>query len=187
MAETDNRPDFSKIFASNSPLTPYTFTDENYLMGWQFIGSTPPSRAMFDAYMRTADIKLKWLYDNAFSEESMGGYMFWRLPETAYFVNELRTFKNGPLDVFLQCVTAGKSSADAVESMPDGKKVGDSWQDGTVVWTIKRFSDATAVQDDLTNHNASATAHQAAFAKHIIISKTEPPYQENSIWIKPLD
>lgn len=178
------RPDFSKIFASNSPLTPYTFTDENYLMGWQFIGSTPPSRAMFDAYMRTADLKMKWLYENAFSESSMGGFMFWRLPSTAYFVNDLRTFKNGPLNVYLQCVTAGMSSADAVESMPDGKKVGDSWQDGTVVWTIKKFSEDSDVKANLKTHNDDKTAHQTAFATHIIVSATEPAYTENAIWFK---
>lgn len=184
MADTDNRPDFMKIWASNSPLQPYTFTDENYLTGWNFIGSTPPSRSMFDAFMNKADLKMKWLYENAFSETSLAGFMFWRIPSTAYFVGELRTFKNGPLNVYLKCETAGMSSADAVESMPDDKKVGDSWQDGTVVWTIKKFSEDSDVKANIKTHNDDKTAHQAAFATHIIVSATEPAYTENAIWFK---
>lgn len=205
MADTDNRPDFMKIWASNSPLPPYTFTDENYLTGWNFIGSTPPSRSMFDAFMNKADLKMKWLYENAFSETSLAGFMFWRIPSTAYFVGELRTFKNGPLNVYLKCETAGMSSADAVESMPDDKKVGNSWQDGTVVWTIMEFADnstVTKINETLTDslskheqnasahaaafktHNEDKTAHAEAFKAHIIISDTEPAYMDNAIWFK---
>lgn len=58
-----DKPDFSKIWASNSPLTPYTFTDANYLDGWNFIGSVPPSRGMFDAWMNGTDTKQKYLVD----------------------------------------------------------------------------------------------------------------------------
>lgn len=57
----ENIPDFSKIWASNSPR--YAFTDEQYLTGWPFIGSTPPPRQAFDALQFYNDTKLKWLFD----------------------------------------------------------------------------------------------------------------------------
>ena len=48
-------PDFNKIWATNSPLTKYEFTDENYLTGWNFIGSIPPARSMFDTLQKSTD------------------------------------------------------------------------------------------------------------------------------------
>ena len=56
--------DFEKIWASNSPLTPYTFSDANYEQGWNFVGSTPPARQMWDSYMKLSDDKQKYLLDN---------------------------------------------------------------------------------------------------------------------------
>lgn len=58
-------PDFSKIWGSNSPRAPYEFSDTEYLQGWDFVGSTPPARTMFDAQMKQTDEKCKWLYDKA--------------------------------------------------------------------------------------------------------------------------
>lgn len=56
--------DFSKIWASTSPLTPYSFSDDNYKQGWNFVGSTPPSRQMWDFLQKQNDEKLKYLLDN---------------------------------------------------------------------------------------------------------------------------
>ena len=42
-------PDFSKIWASNSPLPEYTFSDADYLTGWDYVGSAPPTKNEFDA------------------------------------------------------------------------------------------------------------------------------------------
>lgn len=64
-------PDFSKIWAQNSPLDPYVITDGNYLEGLNFIGSQPPDRGIFDAWMNNADQKMKYLYDNSASSESL--------------------------------------------------------------------------------------------------------------------
>ena len=55
-------PDFSKVWASNSPLPEYTFTDEDYLTGWDFVGSAPPTKNEFDAWFKMVDTKLNWLY-----------------------------------------------------------------------------------------------------------------------------
>lgn len=56
-------PDFSKIWASNSPLPEYVFSDSEYTTGWDFVGSAPPTKNEFDSWFRLVDTKLKWLYD----------------------------------------------------------------------------------------------------------------------------
>ena len=56
--------DFDKIWAVSSPLTPYTFSDLNYAAGWNFIGSTPPARQMWDSLQKANDEKFKFLRDN---------------------------------------------------------------------------------------------------------------------------
>ena len=55
-------PDFSKIWASNSPLPAYTFSDADYLTGWDFVGSAPPTKNEFDAWFKLVDEKLNYLY-----------------------------------------------------------------------------------------------------------------------------
>ena len=60
----ETAPDFSKIFASQSDLTPYEWQDADYLKGWNTVGSIPPARTQFDALQRGTDEKLQWL-DNA--------------------------------------------------------------------------------------------------------------------------
>jgi hypothetical protein len=44
-------------------LPEYTFSDADYLEGWDFVGSAPPTKNEFDAWFRQVDTKLKWLYD----------------------------------------------------------------------------------------------------------------------------
>lgn len=55
-------PDFSKVWASNSPLPEYTFTDSDYITGWDFVGSAPPTKNEFDAWFKLVDEKLNYLY-----------------------------------------------------------------------------------------------------------------------------
>ena len=148
-------PDFSKIWGKNSPLAPYTFTDDHYLTGWNFIGSTPPARTMFDAWMRSADEKLLWLYENAFSENSLGGFLFWRLPNTAYFVGEKRALQDGPLDIYLECTVAGKTATTELKKLPAGTDVGNTLKDGNVTWIVRKFADVNL----LTEHNIDPDAH----------------------------
>ena len=52
-------PDFSKIWATNSPLPEFVFTDEQYLEGWDFVDAAPPTKNQFDAWFRETDKKLK--------------------------------------------------------------------------------------------------------------------------------
>lgn len=56
--------DFEKIWASTSPLTPYSFSESNYKEGWNFIGSTPPARQMWDFLQKNNDEKMKFIVDN---------------------------------------------------------------------------------------------------------------------------
>lgn len=56
-------PDFSKIWASASPLPEFVFTDAEYTEGWDFVGSAPPTKNQFDAWFKSVDERLKWLYD----------------------------------------------------------------------------------------------------------------------------
>lgn len=56
--------DFTKIWASTSPLTPYSFSDANYRQGWNFVGSTPPARQMWDSIQKQNDEKMQLLADN---------------------------------------------------------------------------------------------------------------------------
>ena len=56
--------DFDKIWASSSPLTPYSFSDSNYEEGWNFVGSTPPARQMWDGYMKWSDEKQQYIVQN---------------------------------------------------------------------------------------------------------------------------
>ena len=55
-------PNFSKVWASNSPLPAYTFSDADYLTGWDFMGSAPPTKNEFDAWFKLVDEKLNYLY-----------------------------------------------------------------------------------------------------------------------------
>lgn len=56
--------DFSKIWASTSPLTPYAFSEDNYKQGWNFVGVTPPSRQMWDFLQKNNDEKMQYLANN---------------------------------------------------------------------------------------------------------------------------
>ena len=56
--------DFNKIWASTSPLSPYTFSDDNYNEGWNFIGQIPPSRQMWDFLQKNNDEKMQYLANN---------------------------------------------------------------------------------------------------------------------------
>jgi len=143
-------PDYSKIWGANSPLAKYEFTEADYLRGWEFIGSMPPARTMFDAWMRKADEKMRWLYDNAFSENSLGGFLFWRLPDTAYFVGEKRALQDGPLDVYLECTIAGRTSKEQMKKLPQGAEIGKTFVDGTVTWLVRQFATNAALADHRT-------------------------------------
>lgn len=54
--------DFSKIFGETAK-SKASFTDENYLNGWGYLGNTPPPYQLFDYLQSLNDKKSKYLYD----------------------------------------------------------------------------------------------------------------------------
>ena len=121
-------PDFSKIWASQSPLNPYEFDDADYLEGWEFIGEIPPDRRMLDTWQRQADTKMQWLKNN------MLGYLL-RQNSTQYAVGDIAFSASLPSSLVLQCTTAGTTAA----TEPDfsGAVESNTVTDGEVVWTYK--------------------------------------------------
>lgn len=56
--------DFNKIYgsAATGGLTP--ISDVNYAKGWEFVGSTPPTKNDFSYLQNLSDLKSQWLYSN---------------------------------------------------------------------------------------------------------------------------
>lgn len=124
------KPDFSLVWAENSPLSPYTFSDANYLTGWNFIGPVPPDRRMFDAWFKRTDLKMKWLDENSF-------YLL-RENSTVYHVNDIAFSTNLPSNLYLVCTSAGTSAS--TEPSWTGAAEGGNVTDGTVTWQYRSLS-----------------------------------------------
>ena len=56
--------DFEKIWSSNASTPAYTFSDADYLEGWDFVGNLPPTRAQWNAIQKRTDEKMKYVFDN---------------------------------------------------------------------------------------------------------------------------
>jgi len=86
--------DFDKIWASTSPLTPYSFSDANYEEGWNFIGSTPPARQMWDSIQKFNDEKAKFIVDNylALSGGTLTGSIVDNTNSADFIVNSVDSF-----------------------------------------------------------------------------------------------
>lgn len=152
-------PDFNTIWASKSPLKLYNFTDAEILEGWNTIGSTPPDRSMFDAWMNRADRKMKWMYDNMFSADAMAGYLFWRFKKSPYFVGERVSLQKEYPTIYLECLVAGETADEDILTLPEGKNVGDTIVDGTVQWVVRQNASTADVDKSVSDHNKSETAH----------------------------
>ena len=61
--------DFSKIFGETA-TSKASFTDENYLTGWEYLGSTPPPYQLFDYLQSQNDKKSKYLYDKTIENDN---------------------------------------------------------------------------------------------------------------------
>ena len=56
--------DFEKIWSTNASTPEYTFSDADYLEGWDFVGNLPPTRAQWNAIQKRTDEKMKYVFDN---------------------------------------------------------------------------------------------------------------------------
>ena len=77
--------DFNKIWASTSPLTPYSFSEANYKQGWNFIGSTPPARQMWDFLQKNNDEKMQYLANNYLP---LSGGTLTGVLKTGYYISQ---------------------------------------------------------------------------------------------------
>ena len=125
-----DKPDFSKIWASESPLTPYSFADADYLKGWAMVGDIPPDRRMFDALQRLNDTKLKWVSENA--------SLNLRKPSTVYAVGDIAYSALLPSWAYIEC-TVGGTTSDGDLPVPSSVVANDTFTDGTVTWAIRKI------------------------------------------------
>ena len=56
--------EFEKIWSTNASTPEYTFSDADYLEGWDFVGNLPPTRAQWNAIQKRTDEKMKYVFDN---------------------------------------------------------------------------------------------------------------------------
>lgn len=135
-------PDYSKVWASDSSLTPYEFSDADYLKGWQVVGSIPPARTQFDALQRNNDLKAKDLNNRVINLEEHGATDFIiRQPSTTYAVGDVVYSPLLGAGKRLECVTAGTTSSgdlDATSSTTGGVIV-----DGGCTWLVVDITDGT--------------------------------------------
>jgi len=63
------KPDFSKEWATNGSIT--SISDTNYLEGFAYLGSNPPTVEEFNWLFQQIDAKLQWLNENSLSLSGM--------------------------------------------------------------------------------------------------------------------
>ena len=134
-------PDYEKVFASASPLSPYEWSDSNYLKGWDMVGSNPPTKQQFDALFKNIDEKENYLYSQIFSGTRL------RRNGTNYAVGDRVYYTAMPTYLELECVTAG-TTATAEVDVPAGIQAGDTLTDGTVIWKAIKY----AIDEDLKSY-----------------------------------
>ena len=109
----ETAPDFSKIFASQSDLTPYEWQDADYLKGWNTVGSIPPARTQFDALQRTTDEKLQYLKNEV--DDRVSDVAITPGTSANNGINTISVTKNGQTtDSIIQIVKTALSAQTAV-------------------------------------------------------------------------
>lgn len=148
----ENKPDFSKIWASNSPLPDYSFSDSDYQRGWDFIGSQPPARTMFDALQRQNDLKFQHLNSNQ-----------WLIIQRnkTYALDDIAYSPKLPSWAFLECTSPG-TTAD-IEPSFAGVAANDTITDGSVEWTVRKLGNEVADKANRDLSNLTETGRKAFF------------------------
>ena len=137
-------PDFNKVWGSNSSLTPYEFSDSEYLKGWESVGATPPTRTQFDALQRNNDLKAQYLKDGL-DEVKAAVQDDTREPSTEYAVGTIIANKDLPATFYLKCKVGGTSS-DTSFVVPSDIEEGDTITDGTIVWEAIKLVSSDELQ-----------------------------------------
>lgn len=149
-------PDYSLIWAQNSPLSPYNFSSADYLTGWNFIGAIPPDRRMFDAWMSKADTKQKWLYDNTAKKSDLDDLRSFVKANGGVPVGTIISYAgNGDVDGFLLCDgspvsrTTYKDLFDVIGTLYGGG-------DGSTTFNLPNLADKFLEGSDTAGTNVAA-------------------------------
>ena len=168
-----NLTDFDKIWASTSPLTPYSFSDANYQQGWNFVGATPPARQMWDSYMKWSDEKQQYIVQNflPLSGGTMTGNISFDETEgrvgMSVSQNEagrLRLLGGSGITNGAQLLLSGKSNTSTAGQFQLGANDGtDSASllgkpDGTLTWGGKSVIVGTEASETFSNVSVGASA-----------------------------
>lgn len=142
--------DFDKIWASTSPLTPYSFTEDNYKQGWNFVGATPPARQMWDFLQKQNDEKAKYIVDNY-------------LPLTGGNVKSAVFLQRAVDDSWIQFNggTATPNGANLILFGKDESRAGAFWltaNDGNATKQLIGKADGTLNWNGQRVHNGNATS-----------------------------
>ena len=106
------------IFSTNSPRTPYTWLDKDYLTGWHIVGSTPPAREQFDALQRFTDERFKFLKDVLDYYKDYDAY----LHQCDIYLDKEITKAKKAADAAKAAADAAKTAADAAKNAADAAK-----------------------------------------------------------------
>ena len=120
--------DFSKLFAANGIRMP--INDNDFLKGFEYLGSNPPTREEFNWLFYQIGVKLLALYNGY-------GINSWQ-PEKEIQLGTVLSIENGGigglhLRYLAKCTTAGITGN---KEPIWAAKAGEIVIDGTVVWTI---------------------------------------------------
>lgn len=155
----DKIPDFSKLWAINGQR--YQFTDDQYLAGWDCIGSIPPARQQFDALQYLTDVKLRWLYEKC-------EYELTAIISPA----EPTTQRAGGVWIELQSEGSGGSQGGG----------GDTPAAASLIITSDPPVNKAAVWGDLQNDGKGITAVDGGDLKKDIEVSATPPLDKSKIW-----
>lgn len=120
--------DFSKLFAANGIRMP--INDNDFLKGFEYLGSNPPTREEFNWLFYQIGVKLLALYNGY-------GINSWQ-PEKEIQLGTILSIENGGigglhLRYLAKCTTSGMTGN---KEPIWAAKAGEIVIDGTVVWTI---------------------------------------------------
>lgn len=149
--------DFSKIWGSNGNVSEPT--DAQYLQGFDFLGSAPPTVELFNYLFQVIDLKLKELKDS-------DATLFWQ-PAIDYEVGDVRFPATGAYK-YLECTVAGTSGP----TEPTWPAPGNTVTDGGVTWIVRDLRVATDRFDNSNKLVTTAWLKQRGSESSQVISLT---------------
>ena len=159
---TVTKADFEKVWASTSPLTPYSFSESQYKEGWNFIGSTPPSRQMWDFLQKNNDEKMQYLANNylPLNGGTMTGDVFGVTPPNGDNSKKLATtaFVTAKAGNYLP-LSGGTMTGNTLITMGNGESYVRNWANG--LYLGGTYEDNASRLILFTNSNANGFALDA--------------------------